>query len=152
MRARCEYARRAPGCSTRIAMGRVLVLAFFSCVRFLTAADGPSPAPWEVLDKALQSGEVEHRQQTVVALSTLGAGNEMAVKRIEDMLRHDKSPRVRQQAALVLGRMKAKQSIPVLKEALQDGNEVAFAAAKALLDLGDDAGQDMLVDILTGDR
>jgi HEAT repeat protein len=147
-----EYSRRTFGCVSKHVMTRVFILAILSSVPILTAADGPPPTPWEVLDKGLQSVEVDHRRQTVMALSTVEASNQEAVKRIEDTLRHDKSPRVRQQAALALGQMKATQSIPALKEALEDSDEVAFAAAKALMDMGDLTGRQILVDVLAGER
>jgi HEAT repeat protein len=121
-------------------------------IQILTAADGPPPSPWNVLDKSLQTGDVDQRRQAIVALRTIGASNAEAVRRLEDTLRHDKSPRVREQAALALGEMKSERSVPVLKEALQDSDEVAFAAAKALTDMGDPSGQEMLVDVLAGDR
>jgi HEAT repeat protein len=132
-------------------MARVFVLAILSTVQILTAADA-SPDPWTVLTQELQSGDVEHRRQTIIALSTIGASNADAVKRIEETLQHDKSPRVRQQAALALGQMKATQSIPALRAALDDAGEVAFAAAKALTDLGDESGRQMLIDVLAGER
>jgi len=74
------------------------------------------------------------------------------VKRLETALKNDKSPRVRAQAALALGQMKATSAIPALKDALEDTTEVAFAAAKSLTDLGDKAGQGMLVAVLSGER
>lgn len=132
-------------------MTRVLVFALFAFVPNLTAAGTP-PGAWEILDNGLRSDQVDHRRQTLVALSTIGAANPEAVKRIENTLRRDPSPRVRQQAALALGQMKATQSIPVLKEALKDSDEVAFAAAKALIDMGDTSGQEMLVEVLAGER
>jgi len=132
-------------------MKRVLVISFLSTVPILTAGDTP-PDPWTILNQGLQSGEVDHRRQTIVALSTLGAGNEEAVGRIEQTLQKDQSPRVRQQAALALGEMKATKSIPALKTALEDTGEVAFAAAKALMDMGDVSGQAMFVEVLAGER
>ena len=132
-------------------MTRVLVFSILSLVPILTAEDQPAD-PWTVLNQGLQSGDVDHRRQTVIALSTIGAENPEAVGLIEQTLRSDKSPRVRQQAALALGEMKARQSIPVLKTALEDTGEVAFAAAKALMDMGDVAGQEMLVEVLAGER
>jgi HEAT repeat protein len=131
-------------------MFRVFAFAVVSTFSLL-AADHPPAPPWEVLDRALQSDQVEHRQQTIVAISTIGASNAEAVRRIVNTLRNDKSPRVRQQCALALGQMKAAQSIPALKDAMQDSGEVAFAAAKALMDL-DTSGLQMFVDVLSGER
>src|SRR5262249_39529997 len=41
---------------------------------------------------------------------------------------------------------------PYLKQALDDTSEVAFAAAKALEDLGDPSGKETLIAILAGER
>lgn len=48
--------------------------------------------------------------------------------------------------------MKAKSAIPDLRAALDDKGEVAFAAAKALTDMGDPEGRDTLVAVLAGTR
>jgi HEAT repeat protein len=138
-------------------MFRVCILAVVPFVMQLTAADTkPSPSPraaaWATIDQGLHSGEVDHRRQALIALSTIDASSREAVDRVLDALKNDKDPRVRLQAALALGQMKAGQAIPALKEALQDRDEVAFAAAKSLTDLGDQAGQEMLVDVLSGER
>jgi HEAT repeat protein len=108
-------------------------------------------AAWAALEGPLHSGNLDHRRQALAALATIEPSNARAVKLIEDALQ-DKDPRVRATAATALGEMKAKQAIPYLKEALSDDGEVAFAAAKALCDLGDAGGRDMLVDVIAGDR
>jgi HEAT repeat protein len=137
-------------------MGRVGVLAIFLFVSFLTAEDGnpqpPQVAAWAALDKGLHAGDLDYRRQAAIALSTIGASNQEAVNRLVETLKNDKSVRVRMQAALALGEMKATQAIPALKDALEDSTEVAFAAAKALTDLGDQGGQGMLVAVLSGER
>jgi HEAT repeat protein len=48
--------------------------------------------------------------------------------------------------------MKALSALPYLKEALDDTSEVSFAAAKALTQLGDTSGRDILIAVLAGDR
>jgi HEAT repeat protein len=48
--------------------------------------------------------------------------------------------------------MKATAAIPALREALDDHGEVAFSAAKALTEIGDPSGRDMLVAVLAGER
>lgn len=138
-------------------MFRVCILAILPFVINLTAADTkPSTtsreAAWAAIDKALGSGEVDHRRQAIIALATIDGSNNDAVNRIVNALKNDKDPRVRQQAALALGQMKATQAIPALKDALEDRGEVAFAAAKSLTDLGDKAGQGMLIAVLSGER
>jgi HEAT repeat protein len=107
-------------------------------------------AAWDALDKSLQDGAAEHRQQALAALSTMGDMAD-AVKRAEGALR-DKDTLVRQSAALALGEMKAKAAIPSLQAALDDSPPVAFAAAKALMNMGDRSGEQMLISVLAGER
>lgn len=136
-------------------MMRALLVSILVVVQHLTAAPQntvlPAQAAWETLDKALQHGDSDERRQALAALATVEATNEEAVRRVEDAL-HDKGPLVRQTAALALGQMKARQAIPALKESLGDDDEVAFAAAKSLTDMGETSGRDMLVAVITGDR
>ena len=82
----------------------------------------------------------------------MSGSNDAAVSRVLTALHKDKDGRVRRSAALALGKMQARQAIPDLREALDDSGEVAFAAAKALADLGDQTGRDTLVAILAGKR
>ena len=137
-------------------MGRVSILAVLPLVTFCTSAQevaqSPREAAWAAIDKSLRAGDVDHRRQAAVALATIDPTNQQAVDRLTKALRDDKSARMRQQAALALGLMKAKQSIPALKDALEDRTEVAFAAAKSLIDLGDLGGQGLLVAVLSGER
>jgi HEAT repeat protein len=121
----------------------------------MTAAERPADrvrSAWAVIDRGLQSGDFEHREQTLLAVGTIGGTNREAVRRVVEALKSDKDARVRRQAALTLGVMKATGAIPDLRAALDDRGEVAFAAAKALTDLGDPAGRHMLIAVLAGDR
>ncbi len=130
----------------------VLVLGAWGFVALLAAAVGAPKQAWTVLDTATKNSYTEVRLQTVAALETLGAENPHAVERLLAFLKHDKDARVRKAAALSLGRMKVQQAIPGLKAALKDTDEVAFGAAQALMTLGDQAGRQMLVSVLAGDR
>jgi HEAT repeat protein len=132
-------------------MLRALGFALICTLPGLSSAATPD-TPWDTLQHFLHSDVGEHRRQALAALSTLDASDERAVKAALEAL-HDKSVQVRQSAALALGRMKAKQAIPDLKAALDDDDEVAFAAAKSLVDLGD-AGdaREMMIDVLSGER
>lgn len=133
-------------------MSRVLVLALLSSVSYITAADSTVTRAWEVIDKGIHSGDFERRLQTLVALSAIDGSNSGAVRRVADAMKNDKDARVREQAALALGEMKAKSAIPDLRAALDDKGEVAFAAAKSLTTLGDASGRDTLVAVLAGQR
>jgi HEAT repeat protein len=138
-------------------MSGVPVLALLVLVGNLVAADpprqeAPQQAAWLTIDQSLQSGDVDHRRQAIVALATIGGTNHEAVERVVRCLRSDKDPRVRMQAALALGTMQATEAIPALKSALTDTGEVAFAASKSLIDLRDPAGEGMLIAVLAGGR
>jgi hypothetical protein len=66
-----------------------------------------------------------------------------AIQLVEGALR-DPDSLVRQTAAAELGQMKVREAIPSLKTAMDDAaGEVAFAAAKALWDMGDRSGRDL---------
>jgi len=137
-------------------MWRVWILSCLQLVTFFTvdAADpSPQEAAWAAIDRGLRAGDLDHRRQTAMALSTIDASNQEAVNRLIGTMKNDKSARVRMQAALSLGEMNAKQAIPALKDALEEeSSEVAFAAAKALADLGDQGGEGVLIAVLSGER
>jgi len=131
----------------------VIALILLVTAQLLPAAElpaGPRQAAWEVLDKSLHDGSTERRQQAIAALSTMGEMDE-AVKRVEGAL-DDKDVLVRQSAALALGTMKAHAAASRLQQALDDSPEVAFAAAKALMEIGDQSGEAMLIAVLAGER
>lgn len=106
---------------------------------------------WGALNTALDSGNMDHRLQALAAIATIPATNQRAVETAENAL-GDKNAQIRVAAANALGKMKATQAAPALKAALDDTGEVAFAAAKALCDMGDPAGREMLVAVIAGER
>ncbi len=111
----------------------------------------PDKTAWEVLKTGLGDKNPDKRRQAVTATGSIGLDPE-ALRLVEEALR-DQDPLVRQTAAAELGQMKAKQAIPSLKTALDDASgEVAFAAAKALWDIGDRSGRDLIEDVLTGQQ
>ena len=118
------------------------------------AADLSSPvaqASWDTIDKSLHDGSPERRQLCINALSTMG-NIDGAVKRVSSLL-DDKEVAVRVTAALALGAMKAHAATQRLEQALDDSSpEVQFAAAKSLIELGDTAGEPMLIAVLAGER
>jgi len=114
---------------------------------------GPvSSQAWHVLDESLKDGNSAHVQQALASMATLQADDPEAVRRAEKAL-HDKDLFIRRAAALALGELNAKSAIPALKAALDDDSpEVSFAAGKALTQLGDSAGRDVLIEVLKGER
>jgi HEAT repeat protein len=117
------------------------------------AADVPAgrAGAWGVLDKSLNDGNADRRQEALASLATISGPDAQAVKRAEAALK-DKVPLIRQSAALTLGEMKAKAAIPALQGMLDDSPEIAFAAAKALAAVGDQSGRDVLLAVLAGER
>src|SRR5437879_6018572 len=106
---------------------------------------------WDVLNKGLADGNSARRAQAVTALGSIGT-EVRAVSLIETGL-NDKDPGVRETAAVVLGQIHARQSIPRLKQALDDESpEVNFTAAKALWEMGDYSGRDIFREVLAGER
>jgi HEAT repeat protein len=124
----------------------------FSIAAILAFGAGPDAreSAWGELNSTLQ-GNMYHRLQGLAAIGTISSSNERAVKIAIDALR-DHDAQVRTAAANALGQMKATQAAPELKAALDDNGEVAFAAAKALCDMGDPSGREMLVAVIAGDR
>jgi HEAT repeat protein len=110
----------------------------------------PEKSSWEVLRQGYAEKNPETRRQAITAAGSIGAHSPEAVKFVEGGLK-DMDPLVRQTAAGELGEMKSKQSIPALEAALDDSSpEVAFAAAKALWEMGDVRGRKLIEDVLTG--
>jgi HEAT repeat protein len=105
---------------------------------------------WAVLDKSL-AGNSDHRQEALASIGTIAVNDPEAVQRARTAL-GDKDGQVRIAAALALGELRAESAIPDLTKALDDSAEVSFAAAKALTQLGDPTGREVLIAVLTGER
>ncbi len=130
-------------------MSKKLMAAALFPISLLLAQ--PEKTAWDVLKQGLMENNPDRRRQAVTATGSIGLSPE-AVKLVEQAL-HDREPVVRQTAAAELAEMKSKQSIPALKTELDDSaGEVAFAAAKALWDLGDQSGRSFIEDVLTGEQ
>jgi HEAT repeat protein len=132
-------------------------MRFFLALLILSAgaraadlSQAPAQDAWRVLNASLHD-DAEHRRQALAAVATIDGTNSEAVKAALAALQ-DKDSLVRQAAALALGQMKAVDAIPALKAALDDNGQVSFAAAKALTEIGDSSGQEMLIAVLEGDR
>jgi HEAT repeat protein len=110
----------------------------------------PETMAWEALNEGIADGDAEHRRQAIVAAGTIGSAPQ-AVQIVQRGL-EDKNALVRQTAAVTLGEMGARSAIPDLKKALDDDPEVSFSAAKALWDLGDPAGREIVQEVMEGER
>ena len=108
-------------------------------------------AAWGVLAHGVADNKVSKRTNAIVALGTIGARPEV-VRLIEAGLA-DKDSDVRRIAAATLGEIRARRSIPKLKQAVEDdAPEVSFTAATALWQMGDRTGRSIFLDVLAGDR
>jgi HEAT repeat protein len=106
---------------------------------------------WNLLSEAAVSQKESQKTSAITALSSIGPRPEV-VGLIEPALT-DKDATIRRLAVTALGELKARTSIPKLKEALDDKSaSVSFAAARALWEMGDHGGRDIFIEVLTGKR
>jgi HEAT repeat protein len=119
----------------------------------------PSPAraqdlsarAWASLEQGTAHTNGETRARAVEALGLL-VKDERARRLAESKLADSEQP-VRAAAATALGQIGLKASAPALTQAVQDpAAEVVFAAAGALLRLGDPAAYRVYYAVLTGER
>ncbi len=107
----------------------------------------PGAAAWQLLAEGVAERQSTKRMRAIVAVGTIGIRPE-AVKLIEAAL-GDKDSAVRETAATTLGEIKSRRSIPRLQQALDDkSGGVCLAAAKALWDMGDRSGRNILLAVL----
>src|SRR5215831_1112703 len=110
----------------------------------------PNVTAWNVLNEGFGNKNPEKKRQAITAIGSIGPIPE-STKLLEQAL-HDNDPVIRQTAGAVLGQGKFRQSIPELKAALDDeSGEVAFTAAKALWDMGDRSGREVIEEVLGGE-
>jgi len=99
----------------------------------------------------LAEGNPDKRKEAVIALSLEGTTGQV-FSRLEAAL-DDKDVKVRLAACGSLAALNDKQSIPPLEKALQDRvPEVSFAAAKALYELDQPIGKEVLLEVLAGEK
>jgi HEAT repeat protein len=102
----------------------------------------------QLLGEAIQDKNPDIRKEAVIAFSLLRENDELlkSFARLFD----DKDVIVRLAAVSVLGDLKDRQGIPLLKKALNDPvPEVEFAAAKVLYQLHDPAGKPALLAVFS---
>ena len=107
--------------------------------------------PWQILTSGATDHNSMRRAEAIAALGTM-APSPRVLHLVENAL-DDKDSSIRQLAAMNLGQMRARRSIPRLKKALNDPSpEVSFAAAKSLWNMGDHSGRDVFIRILSGEK
>lgn len=106
---------------------------------------------WQLITTTFKSPKPSLRVESLNALSMI-PGNARARDMVESAL-SDAAAEVRVQAAALLAQMNDTTAVPKIKPLLKDKSpEVMFAAARALSQLGDPSGRDILVEVLAGDR
>jgi HEAT repeat protein len=129
----------------------VLIGAVLWLVPVRISAQTPLEQAWRILQAGATDNNSEQRGNAMRVLQLL-AGNAQAVALAEKGL-EDSDPSVRSTAALSLGAMKSKSSIPKLLAVLKDEEgAVVLAASTALVKLGDNKGYSVYYAILTGQR
>jgi HEAT repeats len=102
----------------------------------------PREKAWQTLEQGCTAGNLGERTTATRVLGLIPR-NPRALKLVERALKDDK-PEVRTAAAVALGDMKSKTSIPKLKEALDDQDpSVALAAAHSLNLMHDDSAYEV---------
>jgi hypothetical protein len=111
----------------------------------------PKEEAWQILNTACR-GDKTIVRATAIRVLGLVPHDPKALKLAERAL-NDEKPEVRSAAAVALGDMKAKSSIPKLREALDDDDpSVALAAAHSLELMHDNSSYEVYYEVLTGQR
>jgi len=116
------------------------IVASLSVAPALVSAQTPLDQAWTILQAAADNGGTDQRVITMRVLQLI-PGNAKAVAMAEKGLQ-DKEADVRGAAALSLGAMESKVAIPALVLTAKGDKEgaVVLAAARALIQLGDEQG------------
>jgi len=127
------------------------------CVLLTGSLFGQAPAAEverarNVLRDGFDSGDFTVRVQVIQAVGLVGQTEPLRT-RLEGLLQ-DGNVNVRVAAVNAIADLKFTASIPALKKCLQDDTtpEVTFAAAKALYNMHDPAGENWLVDVYNGEE
>ena len=127
-----------------------LPTCFIALLAASAAFAQPDVTSWNILKDGYHEKFIDARRDALIAVGSIGETPDV-VKLLTDFL-HDENLEMRQTAAAVMGQMKCRSCIPVLRAALADeSGEVSFAAAKALWDMGDRSGRELLEEVLTGE-
>lgn len=129
-----------------------LLGAFLLLAPGLIAAQTPFTTAWSILQAGAVDKSSEKRVATMRVLQLI-PDDAKAIGMAEQGLKDD-DPKVRGAAALSLGSMKSKSSIPQLTATAKSDKEgaVVMAAARSLIQLGDEKGYEVYYAVLTGQR
>jgi HEAT repeat protein len=139
-------------CSMKLASsGLLLVISTLVAGGVGPHAETPQDKAWRILQAGTNGKSYEVR---VIAVGAMGlvVRNPKAVAMVEKAL-EDERPEVRAAGARALGEMLNEPSIPKLRKALADKEDlVVTAAAHSLVLLHDPAGYEFYYSVLTGER
>jgi len=129
----------------------VLFLCFLLCAVARSFGQVPRDNAWQVLQSGAGDKEVGTR---AIAIRALGlAVRDKDAEKMAVAALQDPAEQVRISAAIALGKMEAKSSIPALKEAIKDKDVgVILAATSSLRALGDPSAYLVYYAVLTGER
>jgi len=116
-----------------------------------TSSERLEVTAWKVLTDGVAEDKAAKKADAIAALGTIGPRPKV-VRLVEASLA-DGDPEIRQKAAVTLGQMKSRPSIPKLRETLEDKDpNVRLSAACALWEMGDHSGRGVFIGVLSGDR
>jgi HEAT repeat protein len=108
---------------------------------------------WDILLRLSESKNVQNRKFAVAGYALLAQHSSRARRRAIEILDSDENSELRTFAASALGEERCRSAIPALKRSLNDAStDVAFAAAKALADMGSGSGNVVFQEVLLGER
>ena len=111
----------------------------------------PKQRAWQILDDACTGDKTSDRATATHVLGLIP--NDATATRLAEKALTDEKPEVRAAAAAALGIMKARQSIPRLRAAMDDPDpSVALAAAHALDLMHDKSAFEVYFEVLNGTR
>jgi HEAT repeat protein len=111
----------------------------------------PKEEAWQILTTACTGDKTSSRATAIRVLGLVP--NDVKVRKLAEKALVDDKAEVRSAAAVALGDMKSRTSIPNLKKALGDKNPaVALAAAHSLELMHDDSAYEVYYEVLTGQR
>lgn len=127
------------------------VLAIFSAIGVAQeTVDAVGERARDILQAAVADKNPDTRIQAVLAVSLVGA-HEKVISRLATVLEQDKDVPVRLAVVSCLGDFKDPSVIAILTNALKDpAPEVGFGAAKALFNMKQPAGKQVLLAVLSG--
>jgi hypothetical protein len=140
-------------------MTQRLLASFFLVLTVLTlGAEQPPTAKTPIVKarniiKGFYASPNPVKRQMVINCLGIAAQDRGSADLLTQALNQDKDPKIRINAASAMAEGQCRSCIPALKHTLDDKDiVVAFAAAKALWDLGDRSGLPLFEEVLSGER